>query len=508
VIAPESTYWDIVKTQYAKNRTAVWALRLLAGLFLLAIIAPVLCTSTPFYVTVASGSPYEGVSRFPWFVALFDQNRFPSGVDLFFNLLLVFLIPGLILWKATKGKVRRYSFTAVGAIFVLIFLQIVWFEFHYSKPKVDYLELRGPHLDVVLAQGKIEKFNGKLDGALAALAAADAGIQEARAALEAADAKLEEADLPARERSEAETDRMAAADRKAETEADRMAAASRKETAERALKTWQGKLAKAEKAARDPKLAYTVILPPVGYHHDDNDEKRVVAPPTLRGGWGTWHLLGTDRNGRDVLARVLYGTRVSLTIGVVAVSIYCTIGAILGSLMGYFGGWVDILLMRLVEIMICFPAFMFILILVAVTGTNSIFMIMFAIGMIGWTGAARLIRGQFLSERSLDYVVAAQALGIPRRRIAFKHILPNAIHPIFVTATFGVAAAILLESGLAFLGLGDPNVPSWGQILMEGRETKEIWLIHSPGFAIFFTVTILNVVGEGLRDALDPKLRQ
>jgi len=161
-----------------------------------------------------------------------------------------------------------------------------------------------------------------------------------------------------------------------------------------------------------------------------------------------------------------------------------------------------------VEIMICFPTLAFILILVAVTGNQSIFMIMFAIGIIGWTGATRLIRAQFLGERNLDYVFAARALGIPRRRIVFRHILPNAIHPIFVTATFGVAAAILLESGLAFLGLGDPNVPSWGQILLQGRETKEVWLIHSPGLAIFFTVTILNLVGEGLRDALDPKLRQ
>lgn len=483
MIAPETTYWDIVKSQYAKNRLAVWALRLLGGLFLLAIIAPVLCTSTPFYISVAEGSPYEGVRSFPWFAALFDQNRFPSGVDLFFNLLLVFLVPGLVVWLVARGPARRVVFGMLGVLFVAIFLGIVTpsgCPLHYSLPKVDYLELRGPHLDIVLAENNLEKFQDRLDEALAALAAADAVFAEEG---------LED-------------------NRRSEAEADRMAAAARKETAERALETWQGELAKAEKRAEDKRLAYTAILPPVGYHHDDNDEKRVVEAPTLRGGWGTWHLLGTDRNGRDVLARILYGTRVSLTIGVVAVSIYCTIGAILGALMGFFGGWVDLLLMRLVEIMICFPALMFILILVAVTGTNSIFMIMFAIGMIGWTGAARLIRGQFLSERSLDYVAAAQALGVSKRRIAFKHILPNAIHPIFVTATFGVAAAILLESALAFLGLGDPNVPSWGQILKEGRETQEIWLIHSPGFAIFFTVTILNVVGEGLRDALDPKLRQ
>jgi len=482
VIAPETTYWDIVKTQFAKNRTAVWALWLLVGLFLLAILAPLLCTSSPFYVSVPEGSPYEGIRSFPWFSDLFDQNRFPSGVDLFFNLLLVFLIPVLILWKWTRGTVRKTFLWVLGAIFVAVFVGIMTpgCPLHYSKPKVDYLELRGPHLEVVLAQDKIDKFNGKLETAVAALAAAEASLGKDG--------------LSERSRSE--------------TEADRMAAADRKEMAERGLTKWQAELAKAEAKAKDPKLAFTAILPPIGYHHDDNNENLIVEGPTLSGGWGTWHVLGTDRNGRDVLARILYGTRVSLTIGVLAVSIYCTIGVILGSMMGYFGGWVDILGMRLVEIMICFPAFAFILILVAVTGIKSIFMIMFAIGIIRWTGAARLIRGQFLTERGLDYVVAAQALGIPKRRIAFKHILPNAIHPIFVTATFGVAAAILLESGLAFLGLGDPNVPSWGQILLEGRQTKESWLIHSPGFAIFFTVTILNLVGEGLRDALDPKLRQ
>ena len=183
------------------------------------------------------------------------------------------------------------------------------------------------------------------------------------------------------------------------------------------------------------------------------------------------------------------------------------IGTILGSLMGYFGGKVDMLGMRLVEIMMCFPVFAFLLICVSVFETRSIFLVMVIIGLVGWTSVARLVRGQFIAERSLEYVTAARALAIPTRRIVFKHVLPNAIFPVFVSATFGVAAAILTESGLAFLGLGDPTVPSWGQILLQGRETGEWWLIHSPGFAIFFTVTILNILGEGLRDALDPKLR-
>lgn len=481
MIAAEKTYWDIVKAQFAKNRLAVWALRLLATLFLLAIAAPILCTSSPFYLSLPEGSPWKA-PRFPWLTDLFDHNCFPSGVDLFFNLLLVLLVPGLLLWRFTRGGKRRAFLVAGAVLFLATYLAILLPRgpLYYSKPKITYRAIRAPELQLVLADVKLKTFRRKLE--------------EARGALGAAEARLAEPGLAPAARSNADADRLASADRV--------------ETAEREIRTWEERRLAALKLKEDKTLACTMILPPVGYHHSDNDSDRAVEPPTLAGGWGTWHPLGTNPTGRDVFAMILYGTRVSLTIGVVAVSIYCTIGTILGSLMGYFGGWVDMLGMRFVEIMLCFPTFAFILILVAVTGDRNIFMIMFAIGIIGWTGATRLVRGQFLTERGLDYVSAARALGIPRWRIVFKHILPNAIHPIFVTATFGVASAILLESSLAFLGLGDPQVPSWGGILFQGRQTREAWLIHTPGFAIFFTVTILNLVGEGLRDALDPKMRQ
>lgn len=488
--APEKTYWDIVRGQFRKNRLSVWALRLLAALFLLAIFAPVLCTSSPFYLSVPADNPYavahrsEGheIPRFPWFTDLFDHNRFPSGVDLFFNLFLVCIVPVFLLGRLARGRTRRWAFLAFGILFVATYVAILLpvGPLYYSRPKIDYLEIRTPELDLARADVKLRRYGKRVDAA--------------RLLLEGADARLADTGLAASAKSNAEADRLAALDRI--------------ESTEREIRKWEGRRAAAREMKADPKFTTTMLLPPIGYHHKDNDESLVVEAPTLAGGWGTWHPLGTDRNGRDVFALILYGTRVSLTIGVVAVSIYCTIGTILGSLMGYFGKSVDMLGMRAVEIMMCFPMLPFILILVAVTGQKNIFMIMFAIGIIGWTGAARLVRGQFLTERGLDYVFAARALGIPQRRIVFKHILPNAIHPIFVTATFGIAAAILMESSLAFLGLGDPEVPSWGQVLLQGRETKEIWLIHSPGFAIFFTVTILNLVGEGLRDALDPKLRQ
>jgi len=490
VIAPEQTYWDIVKGQFRKNRTAVAALYLTIGLFGLAIVAPLLATSSPFYLSTKDGT------EFPWFRDLFDQNRFQGGVDLFFNLLLV-ATP--FVYLATRLLPTKRVLQVSGVVILYVYFCMAgpkdWLEsdvgriaffpqrvLRYSYDKVDYLDLQETRLGRILAEQKIQVFERRVEQSHAALAAL--------AAAEALEAGAELTD-----------------DARANAEAKELAADDQVKSAERELAAWRAKLEKLEKMAEDPAFAYTVVMPPIGYHHDDNDEERIVERPTWSG-WGAGHFLGTDRNGRDVLARILYGTRVSLTIGVIAVAIYCTIGTILGALAGYFGGWVDILIMRLVEIMICFPVFAFILIVVAVTGSKNIFLIMVVIGVVRWTGVTRLIRGQFLTERSLDYVVAAQALGIPSRRIVFKHVLPNAIHPMFVAATFGVAAAILLESGLAFLGLGDPRVPSWGQLLLEGRQTGKLWLILSPGVAIFITVTLLNLVGEGLRDALDPKLRQ
>jgi peptide/nickel transport system permease protein len=199
---------------------------------------------------------------------------------------------------------------------------------------------------------------------------------------------------------------------------------------------------------------------------------------------------------------------VSLTIGVVAVGIYVTIGIILGASAGFFGGRVDLGIQRLIEIFMCMPVLFVIITLIAFLDQASIFHIMVLIGLLRWTGVARLTRGEFLRLRNEDFVTAAEALGYRRRTIIFKQILPNALGPVLVAAAFGVAAAILLESTLSFLGLGDVSAPSWGQTLKEGYSSGKWHLILSPGFAIFFTVSVLNLVGEGLRDALDPKLRQ
>lgn len=247
--------------------------------------------------------------------------------------------------------------------------------------------------------------------------------------------------------------------------------------------------------------APTAVFPFRRYGYRETDPAHGVEGPSHE------HWLGTDTEGRDVFARMLYGARISLTIGVVAVGIYVTIGVVLGALAGYFGGWVDIVVSRFIEVMICFPSFFLILTLAALIEKRSIFHVMVIIGITSWPGVARLIRAEFLKHKNLDYAQAALALGIPKRRIIFGHILPNAIAPVLVSATFGVASAILIESSLSFLGLGDVTVASWGETLNTGRVENKLWLILAPGFAIFAVVTLFNIVGEGLRDALDPKLK-
>ncbi|WP_303721246.1 ABC transporter permease [Malonomonas rubra] len=222
------------------------------------------------------------------------------------------------------------------------------------------------------------------------------------------------------------------------------------------------------------------------------------------------HLLGTDDLGRDVLVRMLYGARISLLVGFVAVGISCLIGIFFGALAGYYGGWVDALIMRFVDIMLCFPTFFLILAVIAFLDP-SIWNIMIVIGLTSWMGVARLIRAEFLTLRQRDFVLAAQALGSSDFRLIFRHILPNAMSPVLVSATLGVAGAILTESALSFLGIGvQPPTPSWGNMLIAGKQTlgSAWWLSVFPGLAILITVLGYNLLGEGIRDALDPRLKE
>jgi peptide/nickel transport system permease protein len=236
---------------------------------------------------------------------------------------------------------------------------------------------------------------------------------------------------------------------------------------------------------------------------DRIDVASILQPPSSA------HPLGTDDLGRDVLSRVVYGARVSMKVGFVAVGIATSIGLVLGLLAGYFGGRVDAVLMRFVDIMLCFPSFFLILAAIAFL-SPSIVIIMAVIGLTGWMGVARLVRAEALSLKERDFVAAARAQGAGTARIVFRHILPNALAPILVAATLGVAGAILTESALSFLGIGvQPPTPSWGNIIAVGKNYIEFawWLSLFPGLAILFTVLGYNLLGEGIRDAADPRLK-
>jgi peptide/nickel transport system permease protein len=232
------------------------------------------------------------------------------------------------------------------------------------------------------------------------------------------------------------------------------------------------------------------------------DVHNVLSPPSKD------HFLGTDELGRDLLSRIIWGSRVSLKVGFIAVGIAITAGIIIGAISGFYGGLVDTILMRFVDIMLAFPTFFLILAVISIL-EQSIFTIMVVIGLTNWMDVARLVRAEFLSLKEKDFVSAARSVGASDKRLIFKHILPNALSPVFVAATFGVAGAILIESGLSFLGLGvQPPEPSWGNILTAGKDNIEVawWLSLYPGLAILITVLSYNLVGEGLRDALDPRL--
>jgi peptide/nickel transport system permease protein len=244
------------------------------------------------------------------------------------------------------------------------------------------------------------------------------------------------------------------------------------------------------------------VFPLVPYLSTDIDLTAPFENPSPK------HWLGTDRLGRDVLAGMIHGSRVSLSIGFVAVGIAVLIGITLGAIAGYFGSWIDLVISRLFEIMLAIPTF-FLLITVAALLPPSIYLTMLIIGATSWVGIARFTRNEFLKIRSLDYVTSALALGVSNRKVMFKHILPNALAPVIVSVVLGVAGAILVESSLSFLGIGVPaELVTWGSILHEASSaTFAWWLAVFPGLAIFITVLAYYLVGEGLREVLDPRLR-
>ncbi|MEN6447379.1 MAG: ABC transporter permease [Syntrophaceae bacterium] len=252
-------------------------------------------------------------------------------------------------------------------------------------------------------------------------------------------------------------------------------------------------------------FALSILTPAIApYDPSAIDVDNILAPPSYA------HIFGTDELGRDVFTRMLYGAGISLKVGFVAVGIAVIIGAFLGAISGYYGGWIDIVIMRFVDIMLCFPSFFLILAVIAFM-EPSIFNIMAVIGLTSWMGITRLVRAEFLSLKERDFVLAEKTIGASAPRIIFGHILPNAMGPVLVSATLGIAAAVLTESALSFLGIGvQPPTPSWGNMLTQGQNVLGIawWLSFFPGMAILVTVLGYNLLGEGIRDAIDPRLRQ
>lgn len=247
------------------------------------------------------------------------------------------------------------------------------------------------------------------------------------------------------------------------------------------------------------------ILAPAITPYDPNaiNVQNILEPP------GLTHPFGTDDLGRDILSRIIWGSRVSLSVGFVAVGISTLIGVILGAITGYYGGWVDRIIMRFVDIMLSIPTFFLLLAVIAFL-EPGISNIMIVIGLTSWMGVTRLVRAEFLSVKEREFTQSARAIGAGDMRIIFRHILPNSMAPVLVSAVLGIAGAILIESALSFLGIGvQPPDASWGNILTIGKDNIEIawWLSVFPGVAILITVLAYNLLGEGIRDAIDPRMK-
>lgn len=460
-------YFDVVWKQFRKNRVAVVMLAIVAGMFLVAILAPALASNQPFWFHEADGSLV-----FPWFVSLLNAD---TAIDFVFNVALLVLpfwglgaaiynararrngVPG----RKRLGKALLAFFAVLGAALVLLVLT--------SPEPASPWRFVVPMLAITVGiASMVRRATRTLDPRVSSDRRWIPVLLLVASALAVSAVGLPD-------------NRYFSRDFKRDQQSGRGSG------------------------------VYTLI--PYGPFELDLDI--VYKPPffrktgdLVRAREGEVHLMGTDDSGRDVLTRLLYGTRISITIGVVAVSIYLTIGVCIGAVAGYFGGRVDMLISRFIEIILLFPSFFLILTLVALIGP-SIYIIMVVIGLTGWPTTARLTRGEFLKQRSIDYVAAARSLGASNVRVMFRHILPNALSPAFVSAPFGIAGAIVTEATLSVLGFGArPPAPSWGAILnLSVQNYEKYWFTVFAGVSIFVTMTVFNVVGNGLRDAMDPRLK-
>ncbi|HZE96416.1 MAG TPA: ABC transporter permease [Planctomycetota bacterium] len=464
-------YFDIVWKQFRKNRVAVGMLGIVAAMFLAAILAPVLSSNQPFWFREADGSLV-----FPWFVSLLNAD---TAIDLVFNVALLALFPwfaaALIYTRlaARRGVPGRKRLAAV---------------------TLGFLALLGVLLLLILlSSDALGSWTRYLSSLLIFLVALSHGTWMAT--------------RPAGDRASVQRRLW---NRWIPAYLLLLLAFGMIQAGIPDNKFFSRDFKKDQQSRRG-----SGVYPLIPYGPLELDLDIIYKPPFFRKTGelsrfreGDVHLMGTDDSGRDVLTRLLYGTRISITIGMVAVSIYLTIGICIGAVAGYFGGRVDMVISRLIEIVLLFPSFFLILTLVALIGP-SIYIIMVVIGLTGWPTIARLTRGEFLKQRSIDYVSAARALGASNLRVMFRHILPNALSPAFVSAPFGIAGAIVTEATLSVLGFGArPPAPSWGAILnLSVQNYEKWWFTVFAGVSIFVTMTVFNVVGNGLRDAMDPRLK-
>ncbi len=255
-------------------------------------------------------------------------------------------------------------------------------------------------------------------------------------------------------------------------------------------------------------LMYLVaLLAPLLAPYDPIAQSNIVSTSFLGPSWQHW--FGTDRFGRDILSRILYGARISLSIGLIATLISVTLGTVLGAVAGYFGGKLDGMLMRFTDMVLAFPRLVLLIMIVALF-SPSVLIIILVLGLTQWPNTTRIVRGDVLSLREREFIQAAHALGMSKTRIIMRHLIPNVLAPVIVTATLGIGNTIVLEAGLSFLGLGvQPPTPSWGNMVADGRDSLlgAWWVATFPGLIIVLTVLAFNLVGDGLRDALDPRLR-
>jgi len=459
--------------RFVRKRAARIGMALLSIMVLLGIYAPFLACEFPFLWV-----DHHGVS-FPLFRELFNSRVFEHRHDLLFNLFAIAIPLLLPLWWWAGNRWGRFASTFaclgfVGAVWILCQLPLFSPLLPGGDRRAiwdDRTQHPGTRLNLVRIRDLLDRSGDRLDPAI--LEKDDILV----------DADGEYIQLAQIERDEEGRPVLAFANR---------------------LGSQRGRPVDVEEMSLppDPTAIYPLFVhaPRRNYEGGSYRGPGATNPQT-----GAAYWLGSDPTGRDVLVRMLYGTRISLTIGLFATTLSMLIGIIIGAVSGYFGGWVDILLQRLVEVMMTFPSFILILVVVAILG-RDIIIIMTVIGLTGWAGVARLVRGEFLVQTGREYVLACEAMGLPRWRIMFLHIFPNTLTPLLIGGTFSIAGAVLTESGLAFIGLGDETVPSWGGMLAMGREIpKYYWLIYAPGLAIFVLVTALNLIGNSLREALDVK---